>query len=357
MSAVRPSYEVMEISDTKAAPPNGRYLKLILPIVGIGIVLTIVSLALIVATLVTVNNRFDDIEDTGDVQPTISTPSTSSPITTMPTTQLPINATLAESISIAEVMTYLNELQRIATSENGTRAVNTLGFNRTLDYIANYLEANTNYNVTKSFFPVRLFALARNPILLSSIDSTVINHTYSTNLSIAEFYRVQFTVSVNFSSYVRLTVIPDVGCTEADWQAAIPPPSGQVALVKRGNCTFVEKAELATKFNVSALLFYNDGTAPDRFAPINVNLGQKNTLPALFLSFNLGQKLVEAAENVSNNAGVRIEIDVANDLPFPVGNICADTPTGDVTQTIVVGSHSDSVPAGPGINDNGELIK
>jgi hypothetical protein len=211
--------------------------------------------------------------------------------------------------------------------------------------------------VTKSFFPVRQFSLARNPILLSSIDGTVINHTYSTNLSIAEFYRVQFTVSVNFSSYVRLTVIPDVGCTEADWQAAIPPASGQVALVKRGNCTFVEKAELATKFNVSALLFYNDGTAPDRFAPINVNLGQKNTLPALFLSFNLGQKLVEAAENVSNDASVRIEIDVANDLPFPVGNICADTPTGDVTQTIVVGSHSDSVPAGPGINDNGELIK
>ena len=43
-------------------------------------------------------------------------------------------------------------------------------------------------------------------------------------------------------------------------------------------------------------------------------------------------------------------------LPFPVGNICADTPTGDITQTIVIGSHSDSVPAGPGINDNGKFI-
>jgi Zn-dependent M28 family amino/carboxypeptidase len=38
---------------------------------------------------------------------------------------------------------------------------------------------------------------------------------------------------------------------------------------------------------------------------------------------------------------------------FPVDNICADTTVGNINQTIVVGSHSDSVPAGPGINDNG----
>ena len=34
-------------------------------------------------------------------------------------------------------------------------------------------------------------------------------------------------------------------------------------------------------------------------------------------------------------------------------NILVDTPTGDPSQTIVTGSHLDSVPAGPGINDNG----
>ena len=49
-------------------------------------------------------------------------------------------------------MSYLNELQRIATASNGTRAINTPGFNATLDYITNYLTANTNYKVTKTFF-------------------------------------------------------------------------------------------------------------------------------------------------------------------------------------------------------------
>ena len=39
--------------------------------------------------------------------------------------------------------------------------------------------------------------------------------------------------------------------------------------------------------------------------------------------------------------------------PVVTINILADTLTGDPSNTIVVGSHLDSVPAGPGINDNG----
>ncbi|CAF5131446.1 unnamed protein product, partial [Rotaria socialis] len=60
----------------------------------------------------------------------------------------------------------------------------------------------------------------------------------------------------------------------ADWLAASPAPAGQVALVKRGDCTFAEKAALASQYNAAALLIYNDGEAPDRFAPVFINLGQ-----------------------------------------------------------------------------------
>ncbi|CAF1555299.1 unnamed protein product, partial [Rotaria sordida] len=133
---------------------------------------------------------------------------------------------------------------------------------------------------------------------------------------------------------------------------ANPSPNGRVALVKRGVCSFVDRAVLASKYNVAALLFYNDGTSPDRISPIFISLGQNNELPALFLSYTLGQELADAAQNPLNNVGVHITIRVADESRYPVGNICADTPTGDATQTIVIGGHSDSVPAGPGINDN-----
>jgi hypothetical protein len=118
-------------------------------------------------------------------------------------------------------MNHLTELQRIATAENGTRAINTLGFNRTLDYITNTLANYTNYNVTKSFFPVRQFLLALNPIFISSINETIKNHTYSTNLSVAEFYHVQFSTSVNFVDYVEVTVISNLGCSDTDWLSSI----------------------------------------------------------------------------------------------------------------------------------------
>ncbi|CAF4449984.1 unnamed protein product, partial [Adineta steineri] len=130
------------------------------------------------------------------------------------------------------------------------------------------------------------------------------------------------------------------------------PVAGRVALEKRGVCAFSDKGVLAAQNNAAAILIYNDGVTPDRVQPMAINLGQENVLPALFLSFPVGQALTDAAQDPLTNTSVQLVINVQN-LPLsPVGNICADTPTGDATQTIVIGSHSDSVEEGPGINDN-----
>ncbi|CAF5103562.1 unnamed protein product [Rotaria sp. Silwood1] len=56
--------------------------------------------------------------------------------------------------------------------------------------------------------------------------------------------------------------------------------------------------------------------------------------------------------NTVGNAGVIMNISVGD--VNGVGNICADTQTGDKTKTILVGSHSDSVKEGSGIDDNGK---
>jgi hypothetical protein len=369
-------------------------MKFLVPIVAIATVFTFATFAISIATLVRVNRELDEvsvdgttttsgspISTTGSTNAPTTTASpititttttgstnapttTASPITTtttttttaspITTTQPAPNETLATNIRFEDVMRYLTELQQIATAENQTRAFNTPGFNQTLDYIIDTLNENTNYTVTKSFFYVRQFTLVRNPILISSINGTIQNHTFSNDLAVAEFYIAQFSTSADFSDYVELTVIPNLGCTDDDWLAANPSPSGRVALVKRGNCTFVEKAAFASKYNVAALLIYNDGGSPSNISPIPISLGPTNELPALFLSYTLGQELADAAEDPTANVRVLINIVTRDDPPTPVGNICADTPTGDATQTIVIGSHSDSVTAGPGINDNGK---
>ncbi|UJR16546.1 hypothetical protein I4U23_003446 [Adineta vaga] len=257
----------------------------------------------------------------------------------------------ASSVQINEVLDHLNALQSIATTSNGNRAVNTTGFNRTLDYITDYLETNTNFIITKRFFSRGNSQLLRNPTFISITNGVVKTHTYSTNLAVAEFYQVQYSGSASLMSDVPLIVVPNLGCSEVDWNAAQPSVAGRVAIVKRGDCTFEEKARLAAQYKVAALLIYNDGRATDGTRPISISIGVNNRVPALFLSYSLGQTLVTAVNDPSRIVNIRLSIATA---PLDsVGNICADTRTGDPTQTILIGSHSDSVPAGPGINDNG----
>lgn len=260
--------------------------------------------------------------------------------------------TYSSMIDFDEVMAHLNALENIAKSSNGNRAVQNIGFNRSVDYIFDYLRANSNLQVQKSYFVWRNYRKTQNPTFSSVINGVVKNHLYSTTLSQAEFYEVQYSTSIQLTSNTRITAIPNLGCTDEDYLNASPSPSGIVALVKRGDCSFEEKARLASRYNVAALLIYNDGTAPDRFQPISINLGQNNLLPALFLSYNLGQTLLATINDPAQTVSVRLTISTDTAI-YSVANICADTPTGDPTQTIVIGSHSDSVQAGPGINDNG----
>ena len=307
----------------------------------VAIVFMIIIFSLNIATVAKLNNL--SIPQPGDHTGT----------TNIPTTQ-PTNPSLIEATRIEDAMSHLNELQRIATNAKNTRAINTPGFNQTLDYITNYLTANTNYKIMHQFFPVHDFALESDPILLSSVGGEHTNYTYSNNLSIAQFYYVKYSTEINLQSFVELTVIPNLGCSDEDWLAADPPAEDRIVLIKRGVCTFREKGALAAKYNVTAALFYNDGTATDRNSPIAISLSEENTVPALFLSYSVGQALVDAVQDPAKNAQAQLTIEPKQGLSdIPVGNICADTPTGDITQTIVIGSHSDSVPAGPGINDNG----
>ena len=249
---------------------------------------------------------------------------------------------LVNQINIKDLLKHLQQLQDIADRSNGTRAIATAGFNGTLDYITSQLEQNTNLIVQRQYFTVRNYIIRGNPQLQSQINGVTLHHTYVTN-----FTQILYSSRADFDSFVPVVPIPNVGCRESDWTNV--SAENAVALVKRGDCTYPEKSLYAQKYRVKGLLIYNDGTASDRLLPIqNVRNNLNTTIPAFFISYNLGIQLLNGAPNSS----VKMNIDVSD--ADGIGNICADTPTGEKTQTIVVGSHSDGVPAGSGINDNGK---
>ncbi len=56
--------------------------------------------------------------------------------------------------------------------------------------------------------------------------------------------------------------------------------------------------------------------------------------------------------NGATGSEARVRVDRVNETRTTY-NVLAETPTGDPNNVVVVGAHLDSVPRGPGINDNG----
>lgn len=314
------------------------------------LVVSIVSLATLAITIAVVVQVYKD-QSTDDSSDQITTVAPTTPPASTVTTTVAVPLSLAARMKVDDVMDHLVELQRIADTTGGSRAVNRPGFNRTLVYIQDVLARRTNFKVQTTFFNLRNYLPGSNHTFITSINGVETSRLFSTNSTVADFFIVQYTRSANIASFQSITVIPNLGCERSDWESVTV--TGNIVLVKRGVCTFLEKAAFAQEYGASVLMFYNDGIDSNRFDPILVNLGPDNELPALFLSFNLGNELAMAAQNSMTNTRVKITINILDESRYPVGNICADTLEGDQTKTIVIGAHSDSVSGGPGIDDNG----
>lgn len=292
---------------------------------GLLILFTIATLALAAAILGVVVDRLES-------KNTLTSLDKSEPVS------------LVDQIKIDDLMKHLEQLQMFADRSNGTRAIGTSGFNDTLDYITAQLEQNTNLIIQHQYFTVRNYIIRETPQLQTKINGNITNHVYLT-----DFTQILFSARADFVSFVRVVTIPNLGCSDADWTNVLATDA--IALVMRGGCPYVEKSALAEKYRVKGLLIYNDGLRSDNLQPIQgVKNNLNTTIPSFFLSYELGIQLANAAVNphVMMNINV-IGVD-------GVANICADTPSGDPAKTIIIGAHSDGVPAGSGINDNGKKI-
>ncbi len=134
------------------------------------------------------------------------------------------------------------------------------------------------------------------------------------------------------------------GCESSDFADF---PEGGIALIQRGSCTFSEKVNAARSAGASGVVIFNEGQS-DRSGLIGGYLdGGSGGLPVLDATFDMGEALSELAGST---------VSISTDATYgeiPSVNIIAETAGGDSDQVLMVGSHLDSVTAGPGINDNG----
>ncbi|OJJ29949.1 hypothetical protein ASPWEDRAFT_121719 [Aspergillus wentii DTO 134E9] len=157
-----------------------------------------------------------------------------------------------------------------------------------------------------------------------------------------------YSPSVNVTAEV--VVIDNEGCNAADYPTDV---AGKIALVERGVCTFGEKSVMAASVRAAAAIVYNDadGSMSGTLGSSSSPLGPY--APIVGISHSDGQSLFNRLESGTVMAELYINSLMENRTTY---NVIAQTKGGDPKNVVALGGHTDSVEAGPGINDDGSGI-
>ena len=266
-------------------------------------------------------------------------------------------AKLRKAVEPAGILAHERRFQRIADANGGTRASGTPGYGASADYVAGKLEA-AGYEVTRQEFD---FPYYDEESQFSQTAPQQRDFEPFTNMGDYDVMTYSGSGEVVDAPVVPTNdvVIPpgaepnssDSGCEPEDFAPA-SETEDQVALIQRGTCPFAVKAQNAEVAGYDAAIVFNEGQEDvpddDRVGVVQGTLGEPGTgIPVVGVSFALGQELYEA-----DGARVSLAVEVEEGIRR-TENVIADTTTGREDRTVAVGAHLDSVPEGPGINDNG----
>ena len=255
---------------------------------------------------------------------------------------------LLECVRLSEVRDHQAALQAIADENEGNRFSGFAGFNASVDYVVDTLEA-AGYAPEVQSFDYLAFEVAGPSALQQTAPGTI---TYVEDVdfgAITQSDPGDVTAAVTaVDLQLGLGNTSTSGCEAADFAGF---PAGNIALLQRGTCTFEIKAENAAAAGAVGIVIFNQGNtaAPDRNGIPAVTLTANNTsgIPVIGTTYALGVTL-------SNTAGLRMRV-FANTLrqTLPTYNVIAEKTGANDDNVVMAGAHLDSVLAGPGINDNG----
>jgi peptidase M28-like protein/PA domain-containing protein len=218
----------------------------------------------------------------------------------------------------------LATLQRVADDNGGTRAAGTPGDRATGEYLARRLK-DDGYRVTTQSFTVQLYREKSPPLV--RIDGQPLR----------DIRTLQFSPSGRATGRVRAT---GLGCSRGDFDALRP---GEVALIRRGRCFFFQKAALARRAGAAAALVVNTGPKPP---------------PGSLFRFGPGIPVVgvgRAAGAGLDGTSAFVAVDAVSE-PRATTNVIGEIGPRGAPHVIMAGAHRDSVPAGPGLNDDGSGV-
>ncbi|WP_432107988.1 M28 family metallopeptidase [Streptomyces sp. AA1529] len=234
---------------------------------------------------------------------------------------------------------HLAALSAIAHFSDGNRGAGSAGHDRSARYAGTLLKA-AGYKVTYQKFEFTFReTLAEKLSVLGpnqrDVPITLMTYTKSTPEG-----GVEAPVAV-----VPVDADGTTGCEAGDYaQGAF---DGRIALIKRGGCTFAQKQATAAEAGAVGAVVYNNEEGA-----LNGTLGSPDAarIPTGGITLADGEALAEQAAD--GDVTVNLEVREHQEQRT-TQNVLAETRGGDPDNTVMLGAHLDSVPEGPGINDNG----
>lgn len=236
---------------------------------------------------------------------------------------------LAAAVHQDALVAHLDALERIATDNAGNRSAGTAGYDKSVDYVAGKLR-DRGFDVQTPEFDIDTFEVKNEKLRAGERDYEISTIGYS-----------PATPSDGLTG--RTVLVPrneGPGCEAADYDGL--DLAGAIALVYRGTCTFAKKQELVAERGAVALLV----VAADE--PVHGTLGDKAAakIPTVAIKEADADALVQAGGEAT------LVVDTVT-TTVKSRNIITQTKTGSTDNVVMAGAHLDSVPEGPGINDNG----
>ena len=236
----------------------------------------------------------------------------------------------AAAITRAELTDHLAALQRIADRNGGDRAAGTSGYAASADYVSARLR-DAGWEVRRQTVPFDYYRLDRASL---TVDGRELARA-------KEFQVLSYSGSGRAGGLLRSAA---AGCSEDDLAGLA---EGEIPLVTRGLCFFRQKARNAERAGARALVV-SDTVSSTRGVPSGTLAGPGVGIPVMLVS-------VGALGDHVNGVPVRIDV-AAVSRQGHTDNVIAETPRGGGEPIVMAGAHLDSVPGGPGVNDNGSGV-
>jgi Peptidase family M28/PA domain len=305
---------------------------------------------------------------------------------------------LRKAVTTKGINEHLKAFQFHGDINGGNRAGGSPGYEASANYVTARLERK-GYEVTDDFFEFVYNADVTPPLLTVQGGADYVDGNDFASMTFSP--NGDTTAQVVAVDLVNAEGQPDntssSGCQTSDFAGF---PAGAIALVQRGNpvnpptdppngaagCSFELKGRNAAAAGASGVIVMNEGNAPGRRAVVQGTLGApvSYNIPVVGATYQLGLDLTNglAVKNGPTGKTARLKVERVNETRT-TRNIIAELPAGGLdrrrgdddddddrgddddrrrgrhhgssrpSNVLVVGAHLDSVPRGPGINDNG----